>query len=235
MKSGADWGTITLMISLHREQGGELNALLVPLVLVGLLFLLTAVFGVWAYGQMSDYKDNSDQKSAVAAEAAIKKEDAKKAAEYNEQSKNPLKVYTGPAAYGSLHVEYPRTWSAYVIEQTIDSKNVDGYFNPNFVPNVSDDSSSFALRVRVLGQSYASTMQAFQGAIKNNKLTATPYSFVKVPNIVGTKLVGQIVPNKQGTMIVMPLRASTLEVWTETSDGATNFNTYVLPNFSFSP
>ena len=223
------------MISLHKQQRGALNALLLPLIVVVLLFVVTAVFGVWAYGQMSDYKNNSDQKSADAVAVAIKKEDAKKAAEYAEQSKNPLKVYSGPAAYGSLHVEYPRTWGAYVIEQTTDSNNVDGFFNPNFVPYIGADNSSFALRVRVLAQSYANTMQAFQSSIKSGKLTAAPYSFVKVPGVVGTKLTGAIAPKKQGTMIVMPLRASTLEVWTETTEGQTNLDTYVLPNFSFSP
>lgn len=223
------------MITLHREQRGALNALLLPLIAVVLLLLLTGVFGIWAFGQMQDYKNHSDEKSAAAVDVAIKKEDAKKAAEYAEASKSPLKTYTGPVAYGSLHVEYPRTWSAYVVEQTSSSTNVDGYFNPNFVPSVTTDSNSFALRVKVVGQSYASVMQTFQGNIKAGKMTASPYTFAKVPNVVGTKLDGEVSPNKQGTMIVMPLRASTVEVWAETSDGVANLNTYVLPNFSFSP
>jgi hypothetical protein len=223
------------MITLHKEQRGALNALLIPLILVSMVTVLIIVFAVWAYGQMSDYKNNSDQKSADAVSLAVKKEDAKKAVEYAEAAKSPLKTYSGPAAYGSLHVEYPKTWSAYVIEQNTSGNSVDGYFNPNFVPFVSDSKSSFALRVRVLGTSYASTMQSFQGLIKSGKLTAAPYAFAKVPGTVGTKLTGQIVSTKQGTMIVIPLRASTLEVWTETSAAAADFNTYVLPNLSFSP
>ncbi|HWT55980.1 MAG TPA: hypothetical protein VN031_03030 [Candidatus Microsaccharimonas sp.] len=223
------------MITLRKNQGGALDALLLPLIAVILLLILSVVFGVWAYGQMQDYKNNSDQKSAVAVNAAIQKEDAKKAAEYNEASKSPVKTYTGPAAFGSLQVQYPKTWSAYVAEQTTGSNNVDGYFNPNFVPSVTDQSSSFALRVRVLNQTYANTMQTFQGGIKGRLLTAAPYAFAKVPKVIGTRLDGKIAPDKQGTMIVMPLRANTLEVWTESSAASSDFTTYVLPNLTFSP
>lgn len=223
------------MISLHKAQRGSLNALLLPLIGVSLLFVLSIVFGVWVYGQMSDYKNNSDSKSADAVSLAVKKEDAKKLVEFTEASKNPLKTYNGPSAYGSVQVQYPKTWSAYVIEQNTDSNSIDGYFNPNFVPAVSDLGSSFALRVRVLNQSYANTVQSFQGNIKAARVTAAPYSFAKVPNVVGTKLDGQIATGKQGTMIIMPLRASTVEVWTENSTAAADFVTYILPNFSFAP
>lgn len=212
-----------------------MDALLLPLIAVVLLLLLSAVFGVWAYGQMQDYKNNSDQKSAVAVGAAIQKEDAKKAAEYTEASKSPLKTYSGPAAYGSLQVQYPKTWSAYVVEQNNGSNDVDGYFNPNFVPSVNAQSSSFALRVRVLNQTYANTLQNFQGTIKSKLLTAVPYAFPKVPNVTGTRLDGQIASDKQGTMIVVPLRANTLEVWTEGGTTTADFTTYILPNLSFSP
>lgn len=223
------------MVTLHKEQRGILNALLLPLIAVVLLFVVAIVFGVWAYGGKQDYKNNVDSKIDDAVSAAIKKEDAKKAAEYAEEAKNPFKTYSGPAAYGSLQVQYPRTWSAYVVEQTTGSNTVDGYFNPNFVPAVNAASSSFALRVRVVNQSYASVMQSFQSYIKAQKLTATPYAFPKVSSIIGTKLNGQITPLKQGTMVVVPLRANTLEVWTEGSSYAADFNNSVLPNLSFSP
>lgn len=223
------------MIRLQTDQRGAMNALLLPLVVAGLLLLLSIVFGFWAYGQMNDYKTNTESKITEAVTDAVKKADAKKTIEFAEQSKNPLKTYSGPAAYGSVQVQYPKTWSAYVAEQTSGTTNVDGYFNPNFVPSVTASSSSFALRVRVLGQSYATVMQTFQGVIKGGKLTATPYSFAKVPSIIGTKLEGQIATGKQGTMIVVPLRANTLEVWSENSTTVNDFNTYILPNISFAP
>lgn len=223
------------MVTLHKEQRGALNALLLALIAVVLLLIVSIVFGGLAYSGKQDYKNNVDSKIAEAVSVATKKEDTKKALEYAEEAKNPLKTYNGPAAYGSLQVAYPKTWSGYVIEQNTGSNSIDGYFSPNVVPYVSANTSSFALRVRVLGQSYASVMQTFQGTIKLQKLTASPYSFARVKSVIGTKLDGQISESKQGTMIVMPLRENTLEVWNEGTSTAADFNTYILPNLSFSP
>jgi hypothetical protein len=209
--------------------------LLVGLIVVSLLFVMSLVFGIFAYGSMQDYKNDSDEKSAAAVATAIQKEDAKKAAEFAEASKSPVKTYSGPAAYGSVQVQYPKTWSAYVVEQANGSPAVDGYFNPNFVPNVTAQSSSFALRVRVVNQAYSASMQALQGKVKSGRLTATPYAFPKVPTAIGTKVTGELESNKQGTMILVPVRANTLEVWTEGTASLPDFNTYVLPNLSFAP
>lgn len=226
---------MTVMVTLQRNERGVMNVLLLPLVVVGVLLVFCLFFAVYAFSGMQDYKTNSDQKSAAAVAAAIKKEDAKKALEFAEESKNPLKTYNGPAAFGSIQVQYPKTWSAYVVEQNNAASSVDGYFNPNFVPATTALSSSFALRVKVLGQTYASVMQSYQGMIKTQKLTATPYAFPKVPNVIGTKLTGEIIQGKQGSMVVVPLRASTLEVWNEGTTTTADFEKYILPNFLFSP
>ncbi|MBC7581738.1 hypothetical protein H7097_02615 [Aeromicrobium sp.] len=223
------------MIRLQPNERGALNVLVLPLVGVSLLFVVALVFGVYAFTNMQDYKNNSDDKSAVAVEAAVQKDGAKKAAEFAEQAKNPLKTYNGPAAYGSLLVQYPKTWSAYVVEQSNEGSNIDGYFNPNYVPSVTSQTSSFALRTKVIGQSYATVLQTFQGLIKNQKLTAAPYAFPKVPNTIGTRLSGQILSGKQGTMIVVPLRDNTLEIWTEGTSATADFENSILPNVSFSP
>jgi hypothetical protein len=217
------------------DERGVMNALLIPLVVLILLLLGTAVFAVMSFSSMQDYKNNSDEKSAAAVAEAIKQEDAKKTAEFAEQSKSPLKNYSGPAAYGGVQVAYPKTWSAYVIEQSNGSNNVDGYFNPDFVPSTSSQTSSYALRVKVIGQSYAQVMQTLQSSIKIGKMTAQPYAFPKVPDVIGTRLSGEIAANKQGTMVIVPLRANTLEVWTEGTGGKADFDTYILPNLSFSP
>jgi hypothetical protein len=223
------------MVTLNRDERGVLNALLIPLAVVSLLFVATLVFAFMAFSSGQDYKNNSDEKSAAAVSEAVKKEAAKKSAEFAEASKSPVKTYNGPAAYGSVQVQYPKTWSGYVVEQNSGGANVDGYFNPNVVPSVNAQASSFALRVKVLSQSYASVLQSLQGAIKSQKLTATPYAFPKVPSVVGTKFTGDIQSGKQGTMVVVPLRDSTIEVWTEGTSAVADFNTYVLPNFSFAP
>jgi hypothetical protein len=213
---------------------GLLNALLLPLIVVVLLLAGAAGFAFWAYGSRQDYKDNVDAKVSVAVAAATKAEDTKKAAEYAEADKYPLKTYSGPSAYGSLQVQYPKTWSAYVVEQTGNDNPVDGYFQPNFVP-YTQGTNSYALRVRVTTQSYATIVQNLQNYVKTGKTTATPFAFSKVPNDIGTRFDGQIGSNKQGSLVIVPLRANALEVSTEAPQFADDFNKNILPNLSFAP
>ncbi len=217
-------------------QQGMLNALLLPLIVVVLLLVAAAGFAVWAFQGRQDFKDNVDSKVTVAVGAAVKSEDAKQAALYAEADKYPLKTYAGPEAYGSVQVQYPKTWSAYIIEQGNGDALVDGYFQPNFVPNTQTVTNSYALRVRVASQSYASVIQNLQNLVKTGKTTATPFAFSKVPTAVGTRFDGQIGQNsKVGSLVVVPLRTNTLEVSTEAPQFTDDFNKNILPNLSFSP
>jgi hypothetical protein len=218
------------------DQRGEGTAMLISLVLVVLLLIGVSGFAFWAFSGRQDYKDNVDAKIQDATAAAVKAEDAKKAAEYAEASKYPLKTYSSPSAYGSLQVQYPKTWSAYVVEQSDSSdKPVDGYFQPNFVPSVQNNDNAYALRVQVSSQSYATVMQTYQFLIKQGKAHATPFAFPKVPNVVGTRIDGQISVSKQGSVIVVPLRANALIISTEANQYMGDFNTNILPNLTFSP
>jgi len=60
----------------------------------------------------------------------------------------------------------------------------------------------------------------------------------KVPSVAGTRLSGQIFSSSKaapGTIVLVPMRDKTLEIWTESNDYLPDFNTYILPNLSFSP
>jgi hypothetical protein len=48
-------------------------------------------------------------------------------------------------------------------------------------------------------------------------------------------LSGQIAQQQKGTMVILPLRDKTLEVWTESDAYLSDFKNYVLPNLTFSP
>jgi hypothetical protein len=63
----------------------------------------------------------------------------------------------------------------------------------------------------------------------------TPYSLPKLPQVGGMYLTGQISQRQQGTMVLLPLRDKTLEVWTESSAYMNDFTNNVLPNLTFSP
>lgn len=219
---------------MRSNERGSINALIIPLVLFILLFIGALVFGVWAFGSRQDYKNNVDSKVGVAVAVAKKATQAADATIYAEAAKQPLRVYVGPEAYGSVHISYPKTWSAYA-DTTDENTPLDAYFAPGAVPGVSDQSVSFALRVQIQSQSYDQVMSQYSSQVSQQTLTASPYRLPLVPGVVGTRLDGQITDAKQGSMIVLPLRDKTLLIWTESNQYLNDFNNNILPHVSFSP
>lgn len=208
-------------------------ATILAIVLLGLLLIGALGFGFWAYSGRQDFKNNADQKVAAAVQANTKKVQQADALQYAEEAKNPLKTYTGPAEFGSLRIQYPKTWSAYVALGS--NYPVDGYFAPDYVPSVQSQSSTFALRAQIVTTSYSDTLRQFTSLQQQGKVSVQPYAFPKVTNVVGSRVDGQIAQNKQGSMIVVPLRDKTLKIWTESDAFKHDFETYILPNLTFSP
>lgn len=221
---------------LKRNQHGGVVAILTITMLVILLGGALA-FGLWANSGREDYKNNVDSKIAAAVSVAKQQQQTADNATFAEQEKSPLRTYNGPEAYGSMVIQYPKTWSAYV-DDTGSSSNalVDGYFNPGTVPSISQQGQVFALRVQVLSESYSQALNDFSGLQQGGQLSAaTPFALPKVPKVVGVEVSGQLPDDQSGTMIVLPLRSQTLEISTDGAQYLNDLNKYILPNFSFSP
>jgi len=214
------------------NQAGRINTLLIPLILVVILFVMAGSFATWAFMSRTDYKDNTDQKVAAAVTIAEAQTSSKKDNEFVEKEKLPFHTYTGPTAYASVVVQYPKTWSAYIDEKKNGANPVDAYFHPNFVPAVNSD-VSYALRVQVVSQAYADVLKAYDANVKSGKLKSSAYIPAKVPSITGVRLDGEISPKKQGSLIIVPVRDKSLKVWTESPDFVNDFNNNVLPNYTF--
>lgn len=218
------------------NQRGAVNVLLVPLILMVVLLLGAAGFGIWAFTSRQDYKNNSDQKAAAAAAAQREATEAADAAKYAEEAKKPYDTYIGPAPYGNITVNYPKTWSAYVIETKGGGATpVSGYFQPKIVPSITDQGNNFALRVELVTTTYQAVLQQFKGRLDQGQVTTQPYTLPKVPSVVGSRVEGQITSRKQGTMVILPLRNMTLKIWTEANEFKPDLDTHILPNLSFIP
>ena len=216
------------------DQNGEGPWLLLFVIFL-MLFVFSAAFAVWAYQGRQDYKNNVDQKVALAVNAAKKQQNATDSKNFTEAEKQPLRAYKGPEAYGSLLINYPKTWSAYVDDTGNNQTPVNGYFHPATVPSTSNQDAVFALRVQVVAQAYSEVVAQLTNQNSQQKFTVAPYSAPKVPKVVGIRIDGQLSETKTGSMVVLPLRDKTLELSTESQDFESDFNTYILPNFTFIP
>jgi hypothetical protein len=210
------------------------NRFLIPFIIVLLLFIGAGAFGIWAFVSRQDYKNNVQAKIDTAVQIATQQNSATKDKEFAEKEKLPLKSYQGPAAFGSLVVMYPKTWSAYVNEQQQgqSSTPIDGYFNPSFVPATTSQ-ASYALRVQVLNSSYTNELKKYDSLVKTGKVKATPYVPAKVQTVTGMRLDGEIATGKTGAMVIVPMRDKTLKLWTESNTYMGDFNNIILPNYSF--
>lgn len=220
---------------IKHNQDGAVNGLLIGLIFSIVLLLGTLGFGFWAYTERQDYKDHSDAKVAAAVEVATQQESVRKDKEFAEAAKKPLKTYNGPEASGSIQVSYPKTWSAYIDTTASSSTPVNAYFAPDIVPSINDEKSPFALRIQVTNTSYSSEVRQLSGSAQQTGAVVSAYALPRLPKVVGVKAVGKIQGGKNTTLIVLPLRAQTIKIWTEGDQYLNDFNTNILPNFSFSP
>lgn len=208
--------------------------LIIALVFSVLLLMSAAGFGIWAYTSRADYKNNSDKKSNEAVEIAIQKESSRKDKEFTEAEKNPLKKYQGPPEYGTVDLSYPKTWSAYVVDQDKGSTPLDAYFHPNFVPGVQSG-TAFALRIKVTSQPYSQELKKFESDAKSGKVKISAFTAKNVPGTVGSRIDGEINSGQQGSLILLPLRDKTLFVSTESQQYIGDFNSIILANLKFVP
>lgn len=224
---------------IKHNQDGAVNGVVISLVLTFVLLIGTIGFGAWAFSSRQDYKENSDTKVNLAVQNAVEANSAKKDKQFAEDAKKPLKAYNGPEALGSLVINFPKTWSGYVNAAgttNTSTSGLDAYFAPGVVPPISDPNSVFALHVQVLNQAYPDVLKSFSSRQTEGKINISAYSLPKLPKVVGVKVTGQLSDEKPSvTIVVLPLRSQTLEIETDGTQYVSDYNTYILPNFSFSP
>lgn len=218
-----------------RYDKGAINILLIPFVLVTLFFFAAAGYGLMTFNQRQYYKNNIDEITQQTVAKSDKELNAQKDKEFAEKAKFPYNTYTSSAQTGNAILKYPRTWSAYVQEQAQGSLPVDAFFYPNFVPNVQDNKTNFALRMRIVQQSYDSVLQQFSPQIQRGTVALQPYKPPNIQGVIGSRLDGAIMTQKQGTMVVMPVRDKTVQIWTESTDFNADYFNIILPNFTMTP
>lgn len=210
------------------------NGLLIPLIISIVLLLGISGFAIWAFMERGTYKDKSDAIVAKEVELAKQETASEKDKEFVEKEKEPFKEYKGPSQFGSLHLSYPKTWSAFITEDGSSNQSIDGYMHPNYVPGLKSG-TDFALRFQVVDRSYDTEMKKFESKVKQGKVTVSPYRAKNVPDVLGSRVVGEINKGQNDTMVLFPLRDKTLIVWTESNQFLKDFDDNVLSALIFVP
>ena len=132
---------------------------------------------------------------------------------------------------------YPKTWSAFITEAnntTGTTTPIDGYMHPSFVPGLQSG-TNYALRIRIVAKAYADDLKQFDSLVKKGTVKVSAYQLPKVPSVTGSRVDGEIVKGQKASMVLLPLRDKTIEISTQTSEFLNDFDTIILPNFTFAP
>lgn len=218
------------------NQRGAVHVSVIVAILMTILFFGATTFGFWAMAGKNDYKFNTDKKIAAAVAVEKQKSESSKDNEFAEKEKSPVKTYNGTSTFGSVSFDYPKTYSAYVIESSNgDTTPINGYYHPNIVPSVTDTNVSFALRFQVINSQYAELIKQYDALSKQGKVTVKPFRAAKQPDTLGIRVDGEITTGRPGSLLLIPLRDKTLKLSTESKEYTGDFDKYVLPSINFIP
>lgn len=213
------------------KQHGKHSTLIIIVLVV--LLLGSIGFGVWAFLERSEYKNNVDGIVATEVEQAVNQREQELEAEFIEREKEPLDSYTGPSAFGSVRLEYPKTWSAYIQESDSGSTPIEGYFHPGFVPDESDN--VIALKLEVIDRSYERELSSYESAARSDRVTIEPIEAANLDGVVGSRVDGEIESDVQGSVVLFSLRDKTLVLTAQSTEYLEDFNDIILPNLTFNP
>ncbi len=217
---------------MKQQQSG---AALAPIIagLMAMCFVAALGFGIWAYLGMEQNQVEIDEQVTAATALAVEAAKSEKEAEFADREKDPFKNYTGSATYGYLSFDYPKSWSAYLVETT-SGTILDFYAHPGVVAGITDTNNLYAYRAQILSTSYEIEAERLEQLAKTGKVTVRTYRPDSVPEALGIYATGEINGTKQGVMVVLPQRDKTIKFWTESPDFAGDFEK-IIATLSFIP
>jgi hypothetical protein len=211
-----------------QKENGSISVVLAAI--FGVLFLVTLVFGGWAFSSRQDYKNNVDEKIVEANKIAVQEVSTAKDNEFLELEKLPVRTFKGPDTYGSISYDYPKTWSVYSKESNSGTL-LDVYSNPAVVKS----DTTQALRVEISSRSYEAEVKNYDSAIKRGEIRSSAFRPEKVSEVLGLRLDGALRKDVQGSMIILPIRDKTLKIYTEIPQFVGDFNNIILPSLFLVP
>src|SRR5680860_1789159 len=136
-----------------------ITAILLTVLVIGL-----TVLSVWLFLNYSDQKDNVDSKVNSAVLIAKKAQYDEDKVKFDEREKEPNREFVGPADYGRVTFDYPKTWSVYINDDANKGGNYEAYLNPVTVPTVRT-SQQFATRVIIEEKDYDKAVSGYDSLV----------------------------------------------------------------------
>lgn len=202
------------------------SSLIKTIIIVALSVLLATFIGlfIWMLFNYTEAKTNLDSKINIAVAEAKEAQAEELEAEFAEREKNPYETFAGPADYGELSFEYPKTWSVYIESDASKGGDFKAYLNPGGVNTVSEKTLN-ALRVSILDKSFETVTADYKKQMdkkdSNLKVQATTVNGVSANRYSGT------IPGTEfnGYIVIFKIRDKTAVFRTDSVLFANDFDT----------
>ncbi len=196
---------------------------LVKTIVIIILSLVTVTFiglFVWMSMQYSEAQRDVNEKITKAVADAKDEQAEQDRIKQENDEKYPYRTFVGPADYGQLSFEYPKTWSVYIEADASNGGDFKAYLNPIEVNVVSKDTIN-ALRVSIVGDSYESVVNKYQKEVdkKDSQLSVESITIGNVEKgtqVVANKYSGNIPGTElNGYIVVFKIRDKTVIMQTD--------------------
>lgn len=195
----------------HTHERGAISGAQVTIIGLAILVVGLGSFGIWSFVSYQDAQSDVDDKIAVAVAEGQKEQADADEKKFSEREKEPNKTFKGPDDYCGLSFSYPKTWSAYVANDTKNGGTYEAYLNPDVVNPVSAD-QQFALRVTIEQKDYDDITGTYQGRVTKGDLKQSTTSS---QGNTGMRLDGNFSKNIRGAAVIYKCRAYTITVRTD--------------------
>jgi len=205
---------------------------LIKIIAIVILSLMSVAFiglFIWKNSQYVEVQTDVDGKIAVAVAEAKDEQALKDEEEFAEREKYPYRTFSGPADYGQLTFEYPKTWSVYIADNAANGGDFRAFLNPIEVEAESNE-TIYALRVEILDKAFDDVVKNYQKSVEKGEMSL---EVINIADAVANKYTGKL-PNTEmsGYIVVFKIRDKTVVLRTDSVLFTDDFNR-VLSTITF--
>ncbi|MBR3220532.1 hypothetical protein IKF76_01565 [Candidatus Saccharibacteria bacterium] len=186
-------------------------ALIIALIAISLLAAVFIGLFVWMYVLWDDVSTDVNGRIDQAVAIAVNEKQTELEAAFEEREKHPYRTFLGPADYGSLTFDFPKTWSVYIPDDANYGGDYNAYLNPDKVSIVAKDTIN-ALRVSIVNKSTDEIIASYKRAVEKGELTTSTYN---VNGVNATIYAGTLPSKLKGYIAVFKLRDKTVIMQTD--------------------
>lgn len=198
------------------EKDPQRRSLIETIVLVFVSIIAVVFIGLfaWKYIEWDAVKTDIDGQIDKAVATAKAEQATELEAEFAEREKYPYLIFTGPADYGSLSFEFPKTWNVYIAKDASNGGDFEAYLNPGEVQPVSTTTIN-ALRVTIKDQAFDTAIRSYDSYVNSGKLTLN--TRLIGGSTIANVYTGELMSQLHGVMAAFKLRDKTVMLQTDAS------------------